>query len=587
MGDLLDVLQRTYADDALEGGLIGACDIAAATRVDAIAARVHTAEAREVTAQLHAAGVRPSVSDLALWFERLRTDRKAEGVFFTPRPIADFLARWAVQGPRDVVVDPASGGGALLLAAADRLLALGARSRRRIVCEQLRGVDIDADSVRRAGLLLAVWAAAGGEQATPGGLEVGDALRVAPQLGPADAVVANPPYVRYQTLPEDTRALVRTFESMEGGNVNLYMPFFEIAHRILGADGRCALITPNSFLHVRAATALRAWLARERACVRIIDFGSARTFEAATYSAISLGTRRPGEDLEYVRIADPSQLSDPPTGRRVSYRDLSGAAWRLGAPRVQPVQSVPLADVVDIRGGLATLRDRLYLVSGPPDGNGVFHTTHGGIDYPIEAEACVPCVRVAGIADQDALEADTGHIIYPYRRDGDAVVCRDAADMAARFPQTYRYLCAIRPALAERDRGRKTYAQWFAYGRTQALLPRGPHLLSPLYARAPRFLREERADRLFVNGLSLRPKEGSQIGAPLSVALLHALLDDCAPLARFMAELGQVIRGDFVHYQPRLLGAFPLPHLCEEDAVHLLHATPSERHVLHARLWRT
>lgn len=41
--------------------------------------------------------------------------RKARGAFFTPPAIADFLARWAIRGPDDRVMDPTCGEAVFLL----------------------------------------------------------------------------------------------------------------------------------------------------------------------------------------------------------------------------------------------------------------------------------------------------------------------------------------------------------------------------------------------------------------------------------------------------------------------------------------
>lgn len=68
--------------------------------------------------------------------------RKQRGAFFTPLPIADYLARWALAGPGDdrLILDPISGEGVFLLAAATRS---GGKVR-------LFGVDLHDDSLREA-----------------------------------------------------------------------------------------------------------------------------------------------------------------------------------------------------------------------------------------------------------------------------------------------------------------------------------------------------------------------------------------------------------------------------------------------------
>lgn len=72
--------------------------------------------------------------------------RKQRGAFFTPYPIADYLARWALAGPGDErsILDPTSGEGVFLLAAARRS---AGRAR-------LYGVDLHRSSLEEANRVL-------------------------------------------------------------------------------------------------------------------------------------------------------------------------------------------------------------------------------------------------------------------------------------------------------------------------------------------------------------------------------------------------------------------------------------------------
>src|SRR3954451_15252681 len=75
--------------------------------------------------------------------------RKARGAFFTPPAIAQFLADWAIAKNADArVLDPTCGDGVFLLAAGERLRALGAT--REAVAHQLTGVDVHEPSLDRA-----------------------------------------------------------------------------------------------------------------------------------------------------------------------------------------------------------------------------------------------------------------------------------------------------------------------------------------------------------------------------------------------------------------------------------------------------
>ncbi len=68
------------------------------------------------------------------------TDQKLRGGYYTPAPIAEFLAQWAIRSPQDTVLEPSCGDGSLLLAAANALLRQGATPD--TVAELLYGIEI-------------------------------------------------------------------------------------------------------------------------------------------------------------------------------------------------------------------------------------------------------------------------------------------------------------------------------------------------------------------------------------------------------------------------------------------------------------
>src|SRR5437773_11011568 len=55
------------------------------------------------------------------------------GFFETPNEIGTFLARWAITGPDDIVLEPCAGTGALAREAQSRLDLLGAKSCTRVI----------------------------------------------------------------------------------------------------------------------------------------------------------------------------------------------------------------------------------------------------------------------------------------------------------------------------------------------------------------------------------------------------------------------------------------------------------------------
>jgi hypothetical protein len=216
--------------------------------------------------------------------------RRRLGAFATPPQLARALVDraldpWLEQaspGSLPLVVDPACGAGALLIAALDRLVVRGVAVPQAISC--LRGIDIDPVAAALAnGALVARAAQLGVRVDLPRPcVVVGDTLVDAGLLGPGgvDVVLANPPWERLKVLAsehvgaglEDARALVRgrvhavrtagRHPLTGAGDLNAHLPFTETCWRLLAPGGRAALLLPEGVLTDRQAGPLmRALLA--------------------------------------------------------------------------------------------------------------------------------------------------------------------------------------------------------------------------------------------------------------------------------------------------------------------------------------
>lgn len=194
------------------------------------------------------------------------TARRARGAHFTPSQVARGLTRVAAaDAPATArVFDPAVGGGAFLLAAAEILTASGGGPAD-VVANQLWGVDIDPLAVAVAEAALALWAWEAGEVAIAGDhLQVGDALGASPVFDGRrfDVVVGNPPF-RSQLASATARssdratAVAGRFGDVARGYLDDAGLFVLAALDHCRAGGRIALIQPTSILSAEAAAGLR------------------------------------------------------------------------------------------------------------------------------------------------------------------------------------------------------------------------------------------------------------------------------------------------------------------------------------------
>ena len=90
-----------------------------------------------------------------------------------------------------------------------------------------------------------------------------------------DAVVGNPPFVRYQYLPAPFQAraeqIFRKLNLPFTKHTNAWVPFILASVALLRPGGRLAMVVPAEIIHVTHAQALRSYLGRECRRLVIVD----------------------------------------------------------------------------------------------------------------------------------------------------------------------------------------------------------------------------------------------------------------------------------------------------------------------------
>ena len=178
------------------------------------------------------------------------TLQKSLGAFYTDVPIARYIVKWALRDPSDSVLDPSCGDGVFLSTAFEQLQSMG--SAQPTIC----GIDIDEKAVSTTKSRLPTAR-----------LIQADFFSVRPAEIPFfNAVVGNPPFIRYQSFNGDLRlsALARAREA----GVNLaqlsssWAPFLVHAVGFLRPGGRLGMVVPSELGHAQYARSVLQFLIR-------------------------------------------------------------------------------------------------------------------------------------------------------------------------------------------------------------------------------------------------------------------------------------------------------------------------------------
>lgn len=206
----------------------------------------------------------------------VRTEAKSRGAFYTPSAVADFLATWAIRGGAERVLEPSAGDGALVRASVARFRDFSREPGVRVVAVEpepreaakCRSVDPSVRVLER------------------------DFFSVLPEdVGRVDAVVGNPPYIRYHqwTGPARDISLKRARDQgvVLSAQASSWAAFVIHSCQFLSEDGRLGLVLPLELLTSDYAEAVRQYLPRRFTSVIVLAIDEP-VFANATVSTVLL-----------------------------------------------------------------------------------------------------------------------------------------------------------------------------------------------------------------------------------------------------------------------------------------------------------
>lgn len=170
-------------------------------------------------------------------------NKKHTGAYYTDAKVAAFLAQWAIRRPTDRVLDPSFGGGVFLHAAEQCISDLGGDPANTIF-------GVEMDPATREDTAARLEPAVEKEN-----LWLADFFDIEPQN--FDAVIGNPPFVRYQTFTGTSREQSLKRASDQGVRLprlaSSWAAFVIHSVAMLRPGGRLAMVLPMEMWHASYA----------------------------------------------------------------------------------------------------------------------------------------------------------------------------------------------------------------------------------------------------------------------------------------------------------------------------------------------
>ncbi len=258
--------------------------------------------------------------------------QKARGAFFTPPEISHFLVDWAIRQKTDRALEPSCGDAAFLIPVAERLKELGTSARS--LPNQLQGIEIHRASVDKAEARLE-------DEGLSATIVHSDFFDCDP-TPVFDAVVGNPPFIRFQSFSGQARA--KSFRAALAHGVRLtglassWAAFTIHASEFLNDTGRLGMVLPAELLSVNYASEVRRFLLNRFGSVRLVLFDNlvfpGVTAEIVLLLAEGRGTAKSFEVIQLRDLAALSKLNRPGT---VDFLPSGGEKW---TPALIPTEAL-------------------------------------------------------------------------------------------------------------------------------------------------------------------------------------------------------------------------------------------------------
>lgn len=377
------------------------------------------------------------------------TESKTYGRVYTPKFLVDIILDHTGYISYDNIVnkhiiDNSCGDGAFLTEIVSRYCKVF-KGKIEELAEHLQtyihGIEIDKDERDKCITNLNKIVSGYGITSVNWDILCADALSVSTYNAMMDYVVGNPPYVRVHNL-ESSYDNVKTYKFANGGMTDMYLVFFEIGFNMLNPDGQLCYITPSSWLSSVAADNLRRYILNHQNLTSLIDLEHFQAFDKiTTYTLIShFKKSHHRSTFNYYTYNSKANCCD-----LVECLDLQDvyidSYFYLGhkgdLAMLRNIKTTKCPKYVSVKNGFATLADAVFIGENIPDSTITIR----------------------------AIKGSTGKwykCLFPYDENGKPLT----EDKIFENKEIKQHLFAHKADLLK---GRKEYAGWYLYGRTQAL----------------------------------------------------------------------------------------------------------------------
>lgn len=264
-----------------------------------------------------------------------------------------------------------------------------------------------------------------------------------------DYIIGNPPYISYSDLDIETRIYIKSnFISCEEGKPDYYYAFIEKSLSILNQSGKLVYLIPNNIFKNRFGQQIRELILPK---IRgIIDYDDIKLFnKKLTTSSIIICDNEEVNNIKYRNMSKHIEYN-------INKESLENK-WFFNNLNENIEYDNTFGDNYDVFISIATLLNEAFVLKEFEENEQYIIVGEDSIEKEIVRDAASPRGLTLNKKEK---------IIFPYNYHNGKLV-RIGSKFQKKYPGTFQYLNRFREKLDKRKKD--VSAQWYEYGRSQAL----------------------------------------------------------------------------------------------------------------------
>lgn len=295
---------------------------------------------------------------------------KLRGGYYTPEPITKFICKWAIDSNTKGILEPSCGDGGFLKEAVRQMAETNPNLA---IKDAIVGVELLETEAEKASIY--------GAKVVCGDF-FGFYRENIVGKQKFDAIIGNPPFIRYQNVDADAREIAFRFMREAGLHpnklTNIWLPFLVLSALALSKDGKLGMVIPAELFQVSYAGETREFLAKYFDRLTLITFQKIVFADIQQEVILLLGEKTSdSKGIQVIELKDLDDLKNLELSnfynyeiKKLNHSDEKWIKYFLSCEEIEIMHKlqnyvgiVPTTDLFEINVGLVSGENSFFLLN--------------------------------------------------------------------------------------------------------------------------------------------------------------------------------------------------------------------------------